>query len=126
MNVVDSSAWLEYFGDGPNADVFAEAIERPDELVVPTLTLYEVFKRTHQLAGETTALNTVAVMMQGAVIDLSSSLALESARLSLETGLAMADAIILATSRSHDAVLWTQDAHFEGMEKVEFRRKQDA
>ena len=126
MNVVDSSAWLEYFGDGPNADVFAEAIEKPDELVVPTLTLYEVFKRTHQLAGETTALNAAAVMMQGSVIDLSSALALESARLSLETGLAMADAIILATARSNDAVLWTQDAHFEGMERVEFRRKQDA
>jgi len=125
MNVVDSSAWLEYFGDGPNASVFATAIEKPDELVVPTLTLYEVFKRTYQLAGETTALDAVAVMMQGTVIDLSSSLAIHSARMSLESGFAMADAIILATSRSQDAVLWTQDAHFEGLEKVEFHRKQE-
>ena len=125
MNVVDSSAWLEYFGDGANASVFAKAIEKPDELVVPTLTLYEVFKRTHQLADETTALNAVAVMMQGTVVDFSSSLAIDSARISLETGLAMANAIILATSRSQDAVLWTQDAHFEGLEKVEFRRKQE-
>lgn len=126
MNVVDSSAWLEYFGDGPNASFFAKAIEMPDELVVPTLTLYEVFKRTHQLTDETKALDAVAVMMQGTVIDLSSSLAIDSARISLESGLAMADAIILATSRSQDAVLWTQDAHFEGLEKVEFHRKQEA
>ena len=126
MNVVDSSAWLEYFGDGANASVFAEAIETPDELVVPTLTLYEVFKRTHQLAGETAALDAVAVMMQGSVVDLSSSLAIDSARISLESGLAMADAIILAASRSQDAVLWTQDAHFEGLEKVEFHHKQEA
>jgi predicted nucleic acid-binding protein len=125
VNVVDSSAWLEYFGDGPNAQFFAKAIEKPDELVVPSLTLFEVFKRTLQLTDETTALNAVAVMMQGGVVDLSASLAIESARLSSETGLAMADAIILATARSEHAVLWTQDSHFDGLENVEFRRKQE-
>lgn len=124
MNVVDSSAWLEYFGDGPNAQLFAKAIEKTDELVVPSLTLFEVFKRTLQLTDETTALNAVAVMMQGGVVDLSASLAIESARLSSETGLAMADAIILATARSERAVLWTQDSHFDGLENVEFRKKQ--
>jgi predicted nucleic acid-binding protein len=82
VNVVDSSAWLEYFGDGPNAQLFAKAIEKTDELVVPSLTLFEVFKRTLQLTDETTALNAVAVMMQGGVVDLSASLAIESARLS--------------------------------------------
>lgn len=125
MNVVDSSAWLEYFGDGSNASDFAEAIEKPDELVVPALTLFEVFKRTHQLTDEATALDAVAVMMQGRVADLSSLLAIDSARISLDTGLAMADAVILATAHSEDAVLWTQDSHFEGLEKVEFRRKQE-
>ena len=124
MNVVDSSAWLEYFGDGPNAAEFARAIESPDELVVPTLTLFEVFKRTYQLSDETTALDAVAVMMQGQVTGLTDSLALEAAKLSIETGLAMADSIILATARTHDAVLWTQDAHFDGMDMVEFRPKQ--
>jgi predicted nucleic acid-binding protein len=124
VNVVDSSAWLEYFGDGPNAQFFAEAIEKTGELVVPSLTLFEVFKRTLQLADETTALNAVAVMMQGGVVDLSASLSIESARLSSETGLAMADAIILATARSERAVLWTQDSHFDGLENVEFRRGQ--
>lgn len=123
MNVVDSSAWLEYFGDGPNASEFAPAIENLDELVVPALTLYEVFKRTHQIADESVALDAAAVMMQGRVVELDAMLALDAARLSLDTGLAMADAVILATARADDAVLWTQDAHFDGLENVEFRPK---
>ena len=124
MNVVDSSAWLEYFGDGPNAAVFAEAIESPGELAVPMLTLSEVFKRTRQLTDETTILKVIAIMLQGRVIELSATLAIDAARLSLEIGLAMADAIILATARAEDAVLWTQDSHIEGLENVEFREKQ--
>ncbi|MDP2181946.1 MAG: type II toxin-antitoxin system VapC family toxin, partial [Actinomycetota bacterium] len=100
-----------------------KAIEEPDDLVVPALTLFEVFKRTHQIADETTALDAVAVMMQGRVVDLTPSLALDAARTSLETGLAMADSIILATARAEDAVLWTQDSHFDGFESVEFRPK---
>lgn len=123
MNVVDSSAWLEYFGDGPNAREFAAAIESNGDLVVPSLTIFEVFKRTHQISDETTALDAVALMMQGRVVDLTSALALAAATLSLESGLAMADAIILATARAEDAVLWTQDAHFDGLDGVEFRRK---
>ena len=124
MNVIDSSAWLEYFGDGPNASEFAEAIETTDELVIPALTLLEVFKRTHQIADETTAFDAIAVMMQGRVVDLTPSLSIEAAKTSLETDLAMTDSIVLATARAQDAVLWTQDSHFDGLEKVEFRRKQ--
>ena len=124
MNVVDSSAWLEYFEDGPNAAAFAEPIESPGELAVPTLTLFEVFKLTHQLTDETTILKVIAIMLQGRVIELSATLAIDAARLSLEIGLAMADAIILATARAEDAVLWTQDSHIEGLENVEFREKQ--
>ena len=123
MNVVDSSAWLEYFGDGPNASEFAAAVEAAEGLVVPTLTVFEVFKRTCQIADESSALDAIAVMLQGEVVDLNSALALDAARISLETGLAMADSIILATARSHEAVLWTQDAHFEGLAGVEFRPK---
>ncbi len=123
MNVVDSSAWLEYFGDGPNAAAFASAIEDPERLAVPTLTLFEVFKRTCHIADESAALDAVAVMMQGTVVELTASLSLDAARLSLDSGLAMADSIILATARTHDAVLWTQDAHFEGMDGVEYRSK---
>ena len=123
MNVVDSSAWLEYFGDGPNASDFAAAIEAPEELVVPTLTVFEVFKRTCQIADEASALDAIAVMLQGEVVDLNSALSLDAARISLDAGLAMADSIILATARSREAVLWTQDAHFEGLAGVEFRPK---
>ena len=125
MNVVDSSAWLEYFGDGPNAAVFAEAIESPGELAVSTLTLFEVFNRTRQLTDEATALKAIAVMLQGRVVELSATLAIDAARLSLEIVLAMADAIILATVRAEDAVLWTQDSHFKGLENVEFHEKQE-
>lgn len=123
MNVVDSSAWLEYFGDGPNASEFAEAIEGTDDLVVPTLTLYEVFKRTRQIADESAALEAVGVMLQGRVVDFPATLALDAARVSLDTRLAMADAIILATARAESAVLWTQDAHFEGLLGVEYRAR---
>jgi len=125
MNVVDSSAWFEYFGDGPNATIFAEPIESPGELAVPTLTLFEVFKRTCQLTDETTALEAIAVMLQERVVELSATLAIDAARLSLDTGLAMADAIILAIARAEDAVLWTQDSHFKGLENVEFHEKQE-
>lgn len=123
MNVVDSSAWLEYFGDGPSAPEFTQAVEAPDELVVPTLTIFEVFKRMFQLTDEATALEAVGLMLQGRVVDLSTTLALEAARLSLDERLPLADSIILATARSEDAVLWTQDAHFAGLDGVEFRKK---
>lgn len=126
MNVVDSSAWLEYFGDGGNAAEFAAVIEVPEKRVVPALTVYEVYKRTCQIKDETSGLEAVAVMLQGRVVDLTPSLAIEAATLSLETGLAMADSIILATARSEDAALWTQDAHFAGLENVEYRAKPEA
>ena len=64
-------------------------------------------------------------MLQGRVVELSATLAIEAARLSLDIGLAMADAIILATARAEDAVLWTKDSHFEGLDNVEFHEKQD-
>jgi predicted nucleic acid-binding protein len=120
VNVVDSSAWLEYFADGPHAAAFAAAITRPQDLVVPTLTLHEVFKRVYQQRGERDALLTVAQMHQGLVVDLTADLAVSAARHSLEIGLPMADSIILATSRAYGATLWTQDAHFEGLAGVRF------
>jgi predicted nucleic acid-binding protein len=124
VNVVDSSAWLEYLGDGSCAPEFAQVIEKPAELVVPPLTVFEIFKRTFQLKGEATALEAVAVMLQGRVVDVSATMALEAARISLNEGLPMADSVILATARSEGAVLWTQDAHFAGLPDVEYREKQ--
>jgi toxin FitB len=121
MNVVDSSAWLEYFADGSNAAFFARPIEATDELLVPTLTIYEVFKRVLQQREEGDALRAVALMQQGAVVDLDARLALAAARVSLETHMPMADSIVLATARLHDATLWTQDADFESLPGVRYR-----
>ena len=120
MNVVDSSGWLEYFADGANADFFAPAIENVAELVVPSISLYEVFKRVLQQRGEGDALQAIAVMAQGQVVELDMRTALEAARLSHNQKLRMADSIILATARLHEAMLWTQDADFKGIEGVEY------
>ena len=120
MNVVDSSGWLEYFGSGPNAAFFAKAIERTSELVVPTVSLYEVFKRVLQQRGEGDALQAVAVMQQGLVAELSGTVALSAARISVDLGLPMADSIMLATARAYEATLWTQDADFERVPGVRF------
>jgi len=121
MNVVDSSAWLEYFADGPNADFFADAVEETEALVVPTLSLYEVFKRILQQRSEDEALAAITVMLQARVTNLTATLAISAARLSGKSGLPQADSVMLATARAHDAVLWTQDADFEGMAGVRYQ-----
>lgn len=121
MNVVDSSAWLEYFADGPAAGFFAPAIEDTRRLVVPTMSLYEVFKRVLQQRGEGAALSAVAVMQQGEVVALSSPLALSAAATSVAHKLPMADSIMYATARAFGATLWTQDADFEHLPHVRFR-----
>lgn len=121
MNVVDSSAWLEYFGDGPNAGEFADAIADTDRLIVPSITLFEVFKRIRLQRDLAAALYAVAQMQRGRVLDLDGNLAVAAAELSAESGLPVADSVILATARAEDAILWTQEADFEGMERVEYR-----
>jgi toxin FitB len=123
MNVVDSSGWLEYFADSSNADFFAPAIEDTDALIVPVITIYEVFKRILQQRSEDEALLAVATMSQGIVMDVDASLAMVAARLSHEHKLPMADSLILATARANEAVLWTQDEHFSGFEGVQYRSK---
>ena len=120
MNVVDSSAWLEYFADGPNADSFARPIESPATLLVPTLSLFEVFKRICQQRDEEEALKKIALMEQGQVVDLDRATALEAARLSTLHGIALADSVMLATARRHKATLWTQDADFRDIEGVKY------
>ncbi len=120
MNLVDSSGWLEYFANGPNAEFFAPAIEGTPKLVVPTICLLEVFKRILQQRGESEALRAVAQMQQGQVMDLDSSLALSAAKLGHDLKLPLADGVILATARACDAVIWTQDADFAKMEDVKY------
>ena len=123
MNVVDSCGWLEYFANGPNAEFFAPAVEDTENLVVPTLSLYEVFKRVLQQRGEGEALQAVAVMMEGQVVDLTAEIALMAAKLSVEMKLPMADSIMLATAQAHKATLWTQDQDFEGIEGIRYTVK---
>jgi predicted nucleic acid-binding protein len=126
MNVVDSSGWLEYFADEPNADFFAPAIENKKELIVPAISLYEVFKRVYQQRGEDDALKAVAQMLQGQVIELDAPLALRAAKISTGFSLPMADSIILAAALAHEATLWTQDEHFKDIEGVRYIEKQKA
>lgn len=120
MNVVDSSGWLEFFGDGRNAEFFSTPLSDAPSLIVPVITVYEVFKRVLLDRGEGAALEAVALMQQGEVVELTSASAIEAARLSVEASLPMADAIILSMARARGATFWTQDAHFEGMADVKY------
>lgn len=126
MNVVDSSGWLEYFADGPNATFFAPAIEATRDLIVPSISVYEVFKRVLQQRGEGAALQAAALMQQGHVADLTSPLALAAAHLSVQEKLPMADSIMLATAHAFEATLWTQDADFAAIAGVKYVAKSAA
>ena len=123
MNLVDSCGWLEYLADGPNAGFFAPAIEDVDDLLVPTLCILEVFKRVLQQRGEDAALQAVALMQQGQVIDLDSGTAVTAAKIGHELKLPMADAVIMATARIHNAVIWTQDSDLKDVEGVKYVKK---
>lgn len=123
MNVVDSSAWLEYFAGGPLAGRFAGAIENPEELLVPTIVLVEVTRRILQQRGEDAALQAAALLHQGRIVPLDSGLALTAAKLGVDHKLPLADSIIVATARQHDAAIWTMDADFEGLPNVRYVSK---
>jgi len=123
VNVVDSCGWLEYFADGPNADFFAPSIEDTENLLVPASSIYEVFKRVLQQRGEAAALEAVAMMQQAEVVPLTVPLSLLAAKLSVVHKLPMADSIILATARSHAAIVWTQGNDFENIDSVQYRAK---
>ena len=103
MNLVDSCGWLEYFADGPSAPFFAPPIEQTEILLVPTICLYEVFKRVLQQRDETLAIDAVALMRQATVVELTEPIALHAARLSHDRKLPMADSIILATALAGEA-----------------------
>ncbi len=123
MNVVDSSGWLEYFGNTANASFFAEPIENSAQLLVPSVVLYEVFKRILQQRSEEAGHQAVVQMRLGRIVDLNAELALYAAQLSHAFKLPLADSIILATARTHDATLWTQDADFEQIDGVRYVEK---
>ena len=123
MNVVDSSAWLEYFVAGPQAGRFAPAIEAVDDLLVPSIVVLEVTRRVLQQRGEDAALQAVALLHQGQVVPLDSALALSAAKIGLEHKLPLADSIIFATAQQFDATIWTMDADFEGLPRVRYYPK---
>ncbi|HVR99605.1 MAG TPA: type II toxin-antitoxin system VapC family toxin [Thermoanaerobaculia bacterium] len=120
MNIVDSSGWLEYLADAPGADFFAPAIEALDELLVPTICMLEVARIVHRQRGEDAALQALALMQQGQVVNLDSVIILRAARLGKAHQLPLADSVVLATARVHDSVVWTQDSDFEGLDGVKY------
>lgn len=126
MNIVDSSGWLEYFSGGPNAEFFSSPLKDPDFLIVPMITIYEVFKVVLREAGENEALQAIAAMQKGQIKDLTLSIAMNAAKISLNHSLPMADSIILATANTFKCTLWTQDSDFENLHGVNFIPKKSA
>jgi predicted nucleic acid-binding protein len=123
MNVLDSSGWLEYLSDGPHANTFQQAASDSENLVIPTICIYEVFKKVLSQLGEERALEAAAILSRGEIADLDRQIAIEAAQLSIEHKLSMADSIILATAQAHQATLWTQDAHFKEIPGVRYIEK---
>jgi predicted nucleic acid-binding protein len=120
MNIVDSSGWLEYFASGLTADFFTEPIEDTSNLLVPTISLYEVFKRVLQQRDESDALRAIAFMQLGRVVDLTSTIALHAAKLSADMKIPMADSVMLASARETNSILWTQDSDFESIQGARY------
>ena len=120
MNIVDSSGWLAYFADEPNAKHFLTPLNDTASLVVPTVTIYEVFKVVLRESSENEALQAAVAMRKGTVVDLTTSLAIAASKLSLAHNLPMADSIILATAKQFDATIWTQDSDFKNTGDVKY------
>lgn len=120
MNIVDSSGWLAYFADEPNARHFLAPLSDSNSLVVPTVTIYEVCKVIMRESSENETLQVVVAMQKGKVVDLTAPLAIAASRLSLEHQIPMADSIILATAQAFKAVVWTQDSDFENIKNVRY------
>ncbi|MCK5190639.1 MAG: type II toxin-antitoxin system VapC family toxin, partial [Methylococcales bacterium] len=120
---VDSSAWLSYFAGDANAKVFSTPIESIEELIVPSITIIEVFKYILRQRGEDMALQAIAHMEQGNVISLDSSLAINAAKYGIDYKLPLADSIIYATGRKFNALIWTQDIDFKALEGVKYYPK---
>ena len=120
MNIVDSSGWLAYFADEPNARHFLAPLHDSTALIVPTITIYEVFKVIHRESTENQALQAIVAMQKGTVVDLKAPLAIAASKLSLEYNLPMADSIILATAQEFNAIIWTQDSDFKNIPNVKY------
>lgn len=120
MNTVDSSGWIAYFFGTANADFFSKPILKISKLLVPSICLYEVFKKISQEAGIAQAKDAVAQMKQGKILSIGEETALSAASLSQEYRLPMADSLIYASTLQNQATLWTQDEDFEGLPWVKY------
>lgn len=121
MNLVDTSAWLEYFFDGPNASYFSGPIEDISNLIVPVICLYEVFKKIILISNKVKALQAVAQMKQGYVIELDEEIAISAALISVQNKLPMADSFIYSVAQREGAIVWTQDIDFKGLPHVNYK-----
>jgi toxin FitB len=118
--LVDSCGWIEYFGEGPLADKYAAIIQKADreEMVTPTIVIYEVYKKIKCVKGEEKALEAYAQMSLTNVMELTSSLSLKAADISINSGMAMADAIVAATAIVCGAQILTSDQHFKKIDEA--------
>ncbi len=126
MNVVDSSGWIEYLVGGPNAAFFERPLLDLGNLLVPAVSILEVYRYVLRERGRPDALAVAASMRQGRVLALDEGLAIEAAEIGASHGLPLADSIIYASAQSNDATLWTQDADFEGLDEVQYKPKRGA
>jgi predicted nucleic acid-binding protein len=122
-NLVDSCGWLEYFADGGNADFFASAVEDTKSLIVPSLCIAEVFKVLLREKNVDIADKAISAMRLGKIIDLDANLAIETAKVGAKYKLSLADSIIYATAKTQNALIWTQDKHFENLADVKYTQK---
>ena len=105
---------------------FAPAITDEPNLIVPTICMSEVFKRLSIQRGKEAGLQAMGILYRGRLAALNDEIALQAALLSLEHKLPLADSIILATARAHQATLWTQGEHFKNLPGVEYVEKKQS
>jgi len=123
MNIVDASGWIEYFADGPDAAFVAQTLQETDTLLVPTVTILEVFGHVCRDHGESAALQAAAAMQQGQVISLDTPGALDAGRLSVEHGVSASAGAVLAAARQHSATVWSLDEGVRHVKGVRFRAR---
>ncbi|MHB1688537.1 MAG: PIN domain-containing protein [Ignavibacteriaceae bacterium] len=120
MNLVDSSAWLEYFVDGKNSKFFAPIIEDTENLIVSVINIYEIYKKILIERDENKAFQAVSLMQQAKIVEINSAISIQAAKLSHLLKLPMADSLIYTTAKIFNAVLWTQDIDFKNLEDVKY------
>lgn len=120
MIVVDSFGWIEYFTDGPLADDYEKYLNKPEEIITPSIVVYEVYKKIRRERGQRDALIALDQMKKTKIIPLDDALAAKAADTSLTHGLAMADSIVYTTGLEHKAGVITSDADLKDLPEVIF------